>query len=86
MIDLQEYDLKFKSVHIKFYGLCWLASEVVDTKEDDPFGWEQEIEMYNVERASPLLSLTLGTHMCASISSMALFPLTYLPGRRDHPD
>lgn len=54
MIGLQDYDLEFKPVHtIKGHSLCQLATKVVDAKEDDPSGWEQEIEMYNVERASP---------------------------------
>lgn len=55
-MGLQEYDLEFKLVHtIKGHSLCWLAAEVVDEKKEDPSGWEQKIEMYNLERASPTI-------------------------------
>jgi len=51
---MQEYDLEFKPVHtIKGHGLCRLPIEAVDEKEDDSSSWNQEIEIYNVERASP---------------------------------
>lgn len=57
MTGLQEYDLGFKPVHtIKGHSLCRLAAEVVNTKEEGVLlGWEQEIEMYNVEQDSPTI-------------------------------
>lgn len=46
MTRLQEYDIGIKPVHtIKGHGICRLAEELV--------GWEQEIDMYNVEWAPP---------------------------------
>jgi len=56
MTGLQEYDLDIKLVHtVKGHGLCRLAAEVVHAQEEeeDLVGWEQEIEMYDVERAPP---------------------------------
>jgi len=54
MIGLYEYDLEFKLIDlIKGHGLCRLAMEIVDVKEEDPSRWEQEIKMYNVEKPSP---------------------------------
>jgi len=54
MTGLQEYDLEFKPVHIiKGHGLCRLTEEAMNEIEDDPTRWEEEIEMYNVERATP---------------------------------
>jgi len=57
MNGLQEYDLEFKPIHIiKGHGLCQLAAEAVDAKEEEDLSrWEQEIEMYNVHRAFPTI-------------------------------
>lgn len=52
MSGLQEYYLDIKLVHtIKGHGLCQLVAEEVNTKEEEEelTGWEQEIEMYNLE-------------------------------------
>jgi len=54
-IGLQEYDIEIKSVHtIKDHSLFELAAKAVNAKEDEEelSRWEQEIEMYNVERTS----------------------------------
>lgn len=54
MTSLQEYDLEFKPVFtVKGHGIFWLTKKAVNEIEDDPFGWDQDIEMYNVERATP---------------------------------
>lgn len=56
MKDLQEYDLNIKPAHsVKGHGLCKLTTEVVHAHEEEQelIGWEQEIEMYDVERALP---------------------------------
>lgn len=54
MTGLQEYDLEFKPVHtIKGHGIFWIAAEAVDVKEEYLSSLDHEIEMYNVEQASP---------------------------------
>lgn len=64
--SLQEYDLEFKPFHtINGHGLCWLSVEVVKAAEDDPSRWEQEIDIYNVNRATPTtISDTWYANMC----------------------
>lgn len=52
MTKLQYYDLEIKPFRtIKGHGLFQLAAEAVNTKgeEEELTGWEQEIEMYNIE-------------------------------------
>lgn len=50
MACLQEHGLEFKLIHtIKGCGICWLEAKAMDSLED-PFGREQEIEMYNIEQ------------------------------------
>jgi len=50
MTYLEEYDLEFKPIHtIKGQGICRLAIEGRDTPKQDLSGWEQEIEMYNID-------------------------------------
>jgi len=59
MTVLQEYDLEIKPVHtIKGHGLCRLVAEAINVKEEeeDLSGWEQEIEIHDVERASPTIN------------------------------
>lgn len=56
MIGVHEYDLDINPVHIfKGHSLYKLVAKVVHAQEEeeDPIGWEQEIDMYNVERAPP---------------------------------
>lgn len=56
MAGLQEYDLDIKPVHtINGHGLCRLVAEAVHAQEEEEelTSWEQEIDLYNVERASP---------------------------------
>jgi len=60
MTGSQEYDLEIKPFHtIKGHGLFQLAVEVVNVKEEEEelSGWEKEIEMYNIERASPATNI-----------------------------
>lgn len=59
MTGLQEYDLEINPVYtIKGYGYFQLVEEAVNTKEEEEYilGWEQDIEMYKVEQASPTTS------------------------------
>jgi len=61
MVDLQEYDLEIKPLHaIKGHGLYILAAEVVHTveNEEELTSWEQEIEMYDIRRATPIENVT----------------------------
>lgn len=37
---------------IKDRGIFFLVTKAVDAKGEDPYGWEHEIKMYNVEQAS----------------------------------
>lgn len=58
MTRLQEYNLDIKLVHtIKALGLCKLEIEAINpqVEEKELTAWEQEIKMYNIERASPTL-------------------------------
>lgn len=53
MTFLQEYDLEFKPTHmVKGYGLCKLATEVVDQSDKELEGWDNDIEMYRKDYAS----------------------------------
>jgi len=50
MTSPQKYDLEFKQVHtIRGHSLHWLVAKEMNAKEEDPFGWEEEIKIYNVE-------------------------------------
>ena len=54
MTGMHEYDLKLKWVHIiKGHGLCQIVEEVVGETKYGLSGWEKEIKMCNVERATP---------------------------------
>lgn len=51
---LQEYDIEFKPIHtIKGYGIFQFIIELIDSPKEDHSGWEQEIEMYNIEQVPP---------------------------------
>lgn len=60
MTELQEYDLDIKPVHI-IKGHCpfQLVVEAVNMKEEEEYLaiWEQDIEMYNIEWASPAIEI-----------------------------
>lgn len=51
MTRTKEYDVDIKPIHIiKGQGICRLAAEEVHAQQEEELaGWEQEIEMYNIE-------------------------------------
>jgi len=56
MTELQENDLDIKPVHtINGHGLWKLVGEEFNEKEEEEvfIGWEQDIDMYNIEKPSP---------------------------------
>jgi len=56
MTGLKDYDLDIKLVDtVKGHGLCRLAAKAIHAREEEEelVGWDQEIKMYDVERALP---------------------------------
>ena len=57
MTSLQEYE--FKPVHtIKDHGIYQFAAKVVNSPEEDSSRWEEEIDMYNIDQATPTTAAT----------------------------